>query len=79
MERWRALAVISEGAPLKIGGLNVWEQKWRDTGVRVELAHPSYPNQLHRFCIYQVGPWWRSTRFAAGELSANVWGFYLPR
>jgi hypothetical protein len=28
--------------------------------------------------VYQIKTGGRDIRFAAGELSANVWGFYVP-
>jgi hypothetical protein len=44
----------------------------------VELPHPAYPNQRHRMSVYEIESGGRRIRFAAGELSANVWGFYVP-
>ena len=44
----------------------------------VELPHPAFPNQRHRMFVYEVTNDGRNVRFAAGELSAHVWGFYLP-
>ena len=79
MAGWRVLTVVSEGSPVVIGGRDVWTVKWRDTGQQVELDHPSYPGQSHSFRVFTAGPLWPSARFAAAELSANVWGFYVPR
>jgi hypothetical protein len=42
------------------------------------LRHPTYPNQTHQYDIYEIGDAERPVRFAAGELSNGVWGFYVP-
>ena len=78
MTEWKALTVVGEGTPVKIGGRDVWKSEWRPTGEILQLPHPAYASQMHRFEVYRLGRW-GSPRFAAGELSANVWGFYVPR
>src|SRR5215471_19544641 len=60
-------------------GLNVWDHEWK--GVpwpRLELPHPSYPWQRHSMSVYEITANGKCVRFAAGELSANVYGFYIP-
>ena len=65
------------GEAIDVGGVNPWEHDWtKFAKAPVELPHPSYPRQLHRFWLYRVTVGQRSVTFAAGELSANVWGFY---
>lgn len=79
MSNWCAVHVGVEGDAARIGGLPVWAQFWRRTGeAAVLLPHPCYPAQRHRFDIYEAGPPERRVRFAAGELSNGVWGFYVP-
>ncbi len=77
--RWRDVHVGFEGDSLKIGGIEIWKQSWRPvSGLSVELPHPAHPAQRHRFDLYEAGIEARPVRFAAGELSNGVWGFYVP-
>ena len=79
MSGWKDVHVGFEGDDLNIGGIKVWQQNWRRTAeAAVHLPHPSYQNQRHRFEIYEAGPQDSPVRFAAGELSNGVWGFYIP-
>jgi len=78
-ENWRDIHIGFESDGLKINGLEVWKHEWRPTGLRpVELPHPSYLHQIHRYEIYDIGDAESPVRFAAGELSNGVWGFYVP-
>lgn len=75
---WRDVHVGFEGDGLRIDGVEVWRHKWRPTGEHhLNLPHPSYRNQTHRYDIYIVEDAGHSVRFAAGELSNGVWGFYI--
>lgn len=76
---WRGVHVGVEGDEVCIGGLFVWRHDWRRTGdPAVFLPHPAYPHQTHRFNVYEIGDVTAPVRFAAGELSTGVWGFYVP-
>jgi hypothetical protein len=78
MNEWRDAHVAFEGDEVTIGGIEVWRQAWRRTGEDpVQLPHPTHRHQRHRFDIYEAGPIDRPVRFAAGELSNGVWGFYI--
>ena len=79
MTQWHSVHIGFENDGVEIGGVKIWPAKWRETGQDpVMLPHPAYPNQRHRFDIYEVGSAARPVRFAAGELSNGVWGFYVP-
>ena len=79
MNGWKTVGVVIEGHPMLIGGLNVWDHDWnRVQGPPLELPHPSYPSQVHSMSVYEIRDGGECVRFAAGELSANVWGFYVP-
>ena len=79
MTVWRVVHVGFEDDNLKIGGLEVWKHEWRSTGEPyLNLPHPSYPNQIDRYTIYEIGDAGNSVRFATSELSNGVWGFYVP-
>jgi len=77
---WVVKHIGFERDGLEIGGLSVWEKEWRPVGdwSHVELPHPAYPNQIHRYGIYEIGDEAVPVRFASGELSAGVYGFYVP-
>ena len=79
MANWKSAGIVVEGQPITVGGLNPWDHEWKSSGApAIELPHPSYPNQLHRMSVYEISNGNHSVAFAAGELSANVWGFYVP-
>jgi hypothetical protein len=79
MNGWKTVGVVYEGDPIWIGGFNVWNHKWNLLkGPALELPHPSYPSQRHSMSVYEITAGGERVRFAAGELSANVWGFYIP-
>ena len=76
---WRVVHIGFENDDLQIQGLDVWRWTWRGVDVdRVELQHPAYPNQIHGYDVYEIGDAEKPVRFAAGELSNGVWGFYVP-
>ena len=80
MGGWKPIGAVAEGRPIWISGVNIWEHVWNKTGdTSLRLPHPSYPSQLHAMSVYEVTTGERRVRFAAGELSANVWGFYEPQ
>ena len=78
-QTWIAVGVVLEGDPVNVGGLNPWGLEWHSLESNpIELPHPSYPNQRHLIWVYEIRSGAKAVRFAAGELSANVWGFYVP-
>jgi hypothetical protein len=80
MMGWVVKHIGFEHDGLEIGGLRVWETKWRPVGdwSQVELPHPAHLNEIHRYWIYEIGDEAAPVRFASGELSAGVYGFYVP-
>ena len=77
-ERWAPVGVVFEGEAIQIHGLNPWEHSWVPTGTTVELFHPSYPDQPETMSVYRIETPNGAVVFAAGELSAGVFGFFLP-
>jgi hypothetical protein len=76
---WRAQHVGFENDAFKLGDLEVWRWPWRSAGLaRLRLPHPAHPQQSHDFDIYEIGNARFPLRFAVGELSNGVWGFYVP-
>jgi hypothetical protein len=78
MNEWTSCGVVIEGQPIDVGGINPWNSRWQSLKQpAVELPHPGYPSQRHKMWIYQIENAGKKIVFAAGELSANVWGFYV--
>ena len=76
---WIEVGVVIEGRPISIGGINPWGLNWQEIEHEpVELPHPAHPSQLHRMKVYQIQSGGKTVIIAAGEVSANVWGFYQP-
>ncbi|MBA3314402.1 MAG: hypothetical protein M3552_08925 [Planctomycetota bacterium] len=78
MADWIVCGVVIEGDRIDVRGVNPWDFKWASQHRTVELPHPSYPHQRHRLNVYEIDANGNQVVFAAGELSANVWGFYIP-
>ena len=79
MREWKTVGVVIEGERISFAGIDPWNYEWRPLEEpEVELSHPTYPHQKHKMSIYEIETGGRSVVFAAGELSANVWGFYVP-
>ncbi len=79
MADWRVVGIVFEGQPIDVGGLNPWNHKWQQVEAdNIMLPHPQYPSQVHSMYIYEIDGDDNRVRFATGELSANVWGFYVP-
>jgi len=77
---WRQAHIGFSNDGLKIGGFDVWSLPWRSVDLpSLQLAHPAYPEAMHRFSIQEIQDGQNVVRFAASELSNGVWGFYVPR
>jgi len=75
---WRFVSIGHEGQQTDVAGVNPWEVGWTATGSRITVAHPQYPAQRHQMLIYEVTGSAPPIRFAAGEFSNGVWGFFVP-
>jgi hypothetical protein len=79
MNSWKQIGVVVEGERINIGGANPWNHTWNRTDKKpVQLPHPSYPKKMHLMDVYEINTGGRSIVFAATELSAGVWRFYVP-
>jgi len=77
--KWQLACVGFQIEPIEIGGMDVWKLEWRPVKADpVMLPHPDYPQQIHRYFVYEIGGLAHPVRFAASELSNGVWGFYVP-
>jgi hypothetical protein len=75
---WRFASIGFEGQQTDVGGMNPWEVEWTSTGSRITVAHPQYPSQRHVMLVYEVTGSVPPIRFAGGEFSNGVWGFFVP-
>ena len=76
---WRFVtATAGSEDTLFLGGRAVWKEEWRPVGKDVRLPDPHYANQVHVLSIYENGPLDDPVRFAAGEFSNGIFGFFEP-
>lgn len=78
---WEFVSIGFENDAVDLGGgVNPWpySARWVGTGERIVVAHPSYPTQRHDMHVYALAGSDPEVRFAAGEFSNGVWGFYVP-
>ncbi len=78
MTEWRFVHIGSENDGLELGGLTVWREEWREGVEPLLLSDPADPSQTHRLGVYEIGPAGSPVRFAAGEFSTGIWGFFIP-
>lgn len=57
-------------------GVNIFDYEWKDTKESVLVRHPLF-DQEYKFHIYSVVINGQEQKFAAGEFSNLVWGFYI--
>jgi hypothetical protein len=75
---WKCVAIVTESEPFSLLGQNPWNANWLPAPEPlVTVAHPSHPAQRYQMQVYDLEST-RSIRFAAGEFSNGVWGFYVP-
>ena len=75
MTEWEFAGAVPDGEPFEIDGLDVWKYQWRDTRERAQVEDPHY-HQPFTFYVYELAGPDRVVRFAAGEFSNGIWGFY---
>lgn len=59
-------------------GVNIFKYKWQETGRVTAVSDPKYGRQLH-LRVYSVDIDGGTRLFAAGEVSAGIWIFFLPK
>jgi hypothetical protein len=74
---WKFAGAVGDGEEFKINGVNVWSQKWAPVkGEFADVKDPSY-KQDFRFEVYTINNGAVAIKFAAGEFSNCIWGFYV--
>lgn len=75
---WVYEGATTEGESLRIDGIDVWAHAWRRVqDAPVTVVDPHY-GQQHEFHVYTIEHGGVCCRFAAGEFSNGIWGFYRP-
>jgi hypothetical protein len=72
MKDWNYIGWSFDSDTFEIEGIDIWQQDWQRADGEVAYG------QDFSFVVYQIehaGIW---IKFAAGEFSNNVWGFYVP-
>lgn len=63
------------GDSFPINGIDIFKEKWIDTGTIVKLKDPLY-GEMKTLKIWTITSGHNKIIFAAGEFSNNVWGIY---
>lgn len=75
---WKLVDIVVEGRQIKLCGINPWDFEWAAVEAdSVVVSHPQYPLQRHEMSVWEIDTGKERIQFAAGEYSANVWGFYV--
>ena len=72
---WKFAASSVDGQSLLIDGIDVWVHRWKDTNEHVVVTDPKY-HQEFVFSVFEIRDGEHIVRFAAGEFSNCIWGFY---
>jgi hypothetical protein len=78
MNQWKFVGTPVDERNYVINGVNVWAHKWQE--IEDETAHVQDPHysQDFQFDVYIIEHEEQRVKFAAGEFSNGVWGFYVP-
>ncbi|AKT54892.1 hypothetical protein ADJ74_03520 [Selenomonas sp. oral taxon 478] len=71
-------AATAIGEECFLFGVDVFAHEWTDTRKCIRVHDPLY-GQPYTMNIYEITVDGSVHRFAAGEFSNNVWGFWLPK
>ena len=72
--KWKLLGSTIDDSFI-IDGVDIFKEKWKDTGIIVNLKDPLY-GDIKTFKVWTVISRNDEITFAAGEFSNNVWGIY---
>lgn len=78
MTTWRYVGSCADGEPFALAGTDVWSVAWTPCqGGKATVRDPLY-QQRFEFPVYDLPTRAGPLRFAAGEFSNGIWGFYRP-
>ena len=72
---WTFAGAVPDGQLFEIDGIDVWKHEWKNTKERIDVEDPLY-HQRFSFVVYEIRNEDKSVRFAAGEFSNGIFGFY---
>jgi len=75
LSSWKRVTVCTEGEPVDLNGVNPWEHEWKQMH---DITPQPAPSTNYLFRVWRIDTEGRTVIFGAGEVSANVWAFYLP-
>jgi len=75
--KWKYLGTCTDGKTFIINGLNVWDYEWQNAGEGASVVDPRYGGRKD-FNIFTIETDKGILKFAAGEFSNCIWGFYSP-
>jgi hypothetical protein len=76
--KWFFVGSAPDGKPFRYFGIDVWEHQWIDTKEKAEVTDPLY-HQRFVFHVFEIRLDEKLVRFAAGEFSNCMWGFFEQR
>jgi len=77
--KWKLLSVVYDGVEILVNGHNLWKYPWIQTsGQPIVIEDPEYRLEHKKIFPYKIDYLGDRIDFAAGELSPNVWAFYIP-
>ncbi|MFA5148749.1 MAG: hypothetical protein WC491_06455 [Candidatus Omnitrophota bacterium] len=75
--QWAYLGNSVDSTSFEIDGIDVWKHKWKRTSEpKAKIKDPLY-KQEYSFEVYEIEAESKKIKFAAGEFSNCVWGFYV--
>lgn len=74
---WK-IETYGEEGKVEFYGVNIFDYQWKNTGKKAVVKDPHY-KQDFSFNVYTVDIDGTEVRFAAGEFSPYVWGFFVER
>jgi hypothetical protein len=73
---WRYCGHCVDGQRFLIEGVDVSDRQWRRTTEPIVEVEDPHSHQPHSFNVWELEADGRRIRFAAGEFSNCVWGFF---
>ena len=74
---WK-IETYGEEGKVEFYGVNIFDYQWKATGKKAAVKDPRY-KQDFSFNVYTVDIDGNEIKFAAGEFSPYVWGFFVER
>ncbi|MCG6190479.1 hypothetical protein [Maribellus maritimus] len=75
MDSWKHKITVPDGIKCKINGINVWDYEWVSTDKKIVVNDPLY-HQEYTMEVYEIRTSKKIVKFATGEFSNGIWGFY---